>query len=230
MPDPKNIQLQYYTDGTPSVLRKPVVYQALHFYQRSDILYQITVAFCRRFLPKYGDRTVDQMVQAARSTMQNIAEGSSDGASSAEVEIKLLGIARGSNQELLGDYENHIKTHQLNMWWGSNPRADKLHTFCKEHKDVADFAPFLERWSEEEMANCAICLCHMVDRGLTSYIARRDREFVEQGGIRERMTAARMGYRTNQKEEIARLRKELQAAHAEIERLRVMLAASGISG
>ena len=73
MPDPKNIQLQYYPDGTPSVLRK------------------------------------------------------------------------------LGDYENHIKTHQLNMWWGANPCADKLHTFCKEHKGVADFAPFLERWSEEEM-------------------------------------------------------------------------------
>ncbi len=116
MPAPGNIQLQYYADGTPSVLRRPVVYQELYFYKRSDILYQLTVAFCRRFLPKHGDRTVDQMVQAARSTMQNIAEGSSDGASSAEVEIKLLGIARGSNQELLGDYQNHLKTHNLQTW------------------------------------------------------------------------------------------------------------------
>ena len=223
MIDPSKIELQHYADGMPSVLRKAVVYQELYFYKRSEILYQLTVAFCRRFLPKHGDRTVDQMIQAARSTMQNIAEGSSDGASSAEVEIKLLGIARGSNQELLGDYQNHIKTHRLQLWWGTNPRADKLHAFCTEHMDVSDFAPFLDRWSDEEMANCAICLCHMVDKGLASYIAKRDREFVEQGGIRERMTAARQGYRTNQKEEIARLKAELEAANAEIARLKGML-------
>ena len=129
MIDPSKIELQHYADGMPSVLRKAVVYQELYFYKRSEILYQLTVAFCRRFLPKHGDRTVDQMIQAARSKMQNIAEGSSDGASSAEVEIKLLGIARGSNQELLGDYQNHIKTHRLQLWWGTNPRADKLHAF-----------------------------------------------------------------------------------------------------
>lgn len=230
--DYSKIQLQRYADGTPSVLRKPVVYQSLYFYKRSDILYQLTVVFCRRFLPKYGDRTVDQMVQAARSTMQNIAEGSSDGASSAEVEIKLLGIARGSNQELLGDYQNHLKTRELASWWGASPRADKLHAFCTEHTDVADFVPYFERWSEEEMANCAVCLCHMIDKGLATYIAKRDREFVEQGGIRERMTAARLNYRTNQKEEIARLqaelersRSELAAAQAEIARLKAIIAA-----
>lgn len=216
MSTPKNIQLQYYADGTPSVLRKPVVYQALHFYKRSDILYQLTAAYCRRFMPKYGDRTVDQMIQAARSTMQNIAEGSSDGASSAEVEIKLLGIARGSNQELLGDYHNRIKTQQLDEWWGNNPRADKLHSFCKDHMEVADFAPYWDKWTEEEMANCAICLCHMVDKGLSTYIANRDREFVEQGGIRERMTAARQGYRTNQKAEIASLQTEIARLQAEL--------------
>jgi four helix bundle suffix protein len=237
MPAPGNIQLQYYADGTPSVLRRPVVYQELYFYKRSDILYQLTVAFCRRFLPKHGDRTVDQMVQAARSTMQNIAEGSSDGASSAEVEIKLLGIARGSNQELLGDYQNHLKTHNLQTWWGQNPRADKLHAFCTTHMEATDFAPYFERWTEEEMANCAICLCHMVDKGLCSYIAKRDREFVEQGGIRERMTAARLGYRTNQNDEIARLQAEntrlqsdlqtaqaqLRATQAEVARLQAIL-------
>ena len=145
MVDPKNIRLQYHTDGTPSVLRKAVVYQELYFYKRSDILYQLTVAFCRRFLPKYGDRTVDQMVQAARSTMQNIAEGSVDGQTSVEVEIKLLGIAKGSNQELLGDYMNHLRTRELQSWWGSNSRADKLHSFCTEHMSPEDFVPYFER-------------------------------------------------------------------------------------
>ena len=223
MIDPKKVQLQHYADGTPSVLRKTVVYQELYFYKRSDILYQLTVAFCRRFLPKYGDRTVDQMVQAARSTMQNIAEGSVDGQTSVETEIKLLGVAKGSNHELLGDYQNYIKTNGLSEWWGTNSRADKLHLFCKEHTSVEDFSPYLERWTDEEMANCAICLCHMIDRGLTTYIANKDREFVEQGGIRERMTAARVGYRNNQKEEIERLQAELAEARAEIARLKAEL-------
>lgn len=223
MIDPKKVQLQHYADGTPSVLRKTVVYQELYFYKRSDILYQLTVAFCRRFLPKYGDRTVDQMVQAARSTMQNIAEGSVDGQTSVETEIKLLGVAKGSNHELLGDYQNYIKTNGLSEWWGTNSRADKLHLFCKEHTSAVDFSPYLERWTDEEMANCAICLCHMIDRGLTTYIANKDREFVEQGGIRERMTAARVGYRNNQKEEIERLQAELAEARAEIARLKAEL-------
>lgn len=223
MIDPKKVQLQHYADGTPSVLRKTVVYQELYFYKRSDILYQLTVAFCRCFLPKYGDRTVDQMVQAARSTMQNIAEGSVDGQTSVETEIKLLGVAKGSNHELLGDYQNYIKTNGLSEWWGTNSRADKLHLFCKEHTSAEDFSPYLERWTDEEMANCAICLCHMIDRGLTTYIANKDREFVEQGGIRERMTAARVGYRNNQKEEIERLQAELAEARAEIARLKAKL-------
>ena len=73
-------------DGRPSVLRRKVVVEKLGYYRRSDILYQLTVAFCRRFLPKFGDRTVDQMVQAARSTKQNIVEGFSDGQTSFESE------------------------------------------------------------------------------------------------------------------------------------------------
>ena len=230
MTSPKNVILQHRSDGTPSVLRKTVVYQELNFYKRSDILYQLTVVFCRRFLPKYGDRTVDQMVQAARSTMQNIAEGSVDGQTSVETELKLLGIAKGSNHELLGDYQNHLKSHHLNEWWGTNQRFENLHRFCKEHTTVDAYEPFFERWSEEEIANCAICLCHMIDRGLSTYIANRDREFVEQGGIRERMTAARLEFRNDQKAEIARLQaelaatqEELSAAQAEIARLRQLI-------
>ena len=76
MPTPK---LQYSADGTPSVLRRAVNYRTLRFFQRADVLYQLTKVFCKRFLPQYGDRTVDQMVQAARSCKQNIAEGITDG-------------------------------------------------------------------------------------------------------------------------------------------------------
>ena len=90
--------MEYNTKG--QVLKKAVVWKDLYFYRKSDAIYQLTVEFCKRFLPAYGDRTVDQMVQAARSCKQNIVEGFADGRTSAEIELKLLGVARGSNQEL----------------------------------------------------------------------------------------------------------------------------------
>lgn len=98
MPDPKNINLRRYDDGTPSIMRKATVYTDLHFYRKSDVLVQLTKAFCERFLPKHGDRTVDQMVQAARSVKQNIAEGLTDGQTSFETEIKLMGIGYRQRQ------------------------------------------------------------------------------------------------------------------------------------
>lgn len=142
MPNPR---LQYYADGTPSVLKKRTDYTKLRFYQRSDVLYQMTKVFCTRYFPKFGDRTVDQMVQSARSVKQNIVEGFTDGQTSSEVEIKLLGIARGSNQELLEDYMDYLKYNRLLEWRGNNPRFDALHHFCKEHSELADFQPYFER-------------------------------------------------------------------------------------
>ena len=100
---------------------------------------------------------------------------------------------------------------------GKSPRFDDLHTFCLEHSDVEDYRPYFYRFPDEDMANCAICLCHMVDKALSSFIARRDREFVEEGGVRERMMAARLEHRGTQKEVI-----ETQAR--EIERLNALVA------
>ncbi|MCQ2328773.1 MAG: four helix bundle suffix domain-containing protein [Paludibacteraceae bacterium] len=217
--------LQRHSDGTASVLRKAVVYTELRFYQRAEILYQLTVAFCEHFLPKYGDRTVDQMVQAARSTSSNIAEGSSDGQTSVETELKLLGIARGSNLELLNDYTRYLDHHHYVEWHGTNPRFEPLYQFCKGHLNISDYQPYFDKWTDEEFANCAICLCHMIDKGMTSYIAQKDREFVEQGGIRERMTAARMDYRNNTKKELDALRAENTALKAEVAALKAEVAA-----
>lgn len=215
--DPKNIELQRYADGIPSVLRKKTVYTDLHFYRKSDVLVQLTKAFCDRFLPKYGDRTVDQMVQAARSIKQNIAEGFTDGQTSFEVEIKLLGIAKGSNQELLEDYQDYLKHHGMTEWAESNmSRFNALRNFCKEYSDDNAYRPYYQRWTDEEMANCAICLCHMVDRAMTTFIEKRDREFVEQGGIRERMTAARLDRRGTQKDIIAAQEREIAALKAQV--------------
>ena len=110
MAEQKKIPLEYRA-GRPSVFRKATCWQGLNFFKRSEILYQLTIVFCRRFLPCRGDRMVDQMTQAARSTKQNIIEGFADGQTSFESEIKLLGVARGSNQELLADYHDYLVAH-----------------------------------------------------------------------------------------------------------------------
>ena len=209
-PHPKNIPLSRYSDGTPSVMRKSTVYKELHFFRKSDVLVQLTKAFCHRFLPHYGDRTVDQMIQAARSIKQNIAEGFTDGQTSFETEIKLLGIAKGSNQELLEDYQDYLKQHNLPEWAKTNiPRYDDMRTFCRDHSDEIHYRPYFYRWTDEEMVNVAICLCHMVDKAMTSFLAKRDREFVEEGGIRERMTAARLDMRATQKQIISQQEQEI---------------------
>ena len=99
---------------TKDVLRRNTKYTDLHFYQKTDAIFQLTYIFCKRFLPKYGDRTVDQMVQAARSSKQNIVEGIEDGNTSTEMELKLLNVARGSLRELREDYEDFVHTRGLN--------------------------------------------------------------------------------------------------------------------
>lgn len=238
MPDPSKIHLERYNDGTPSILRKATVYTQLAFYQKSDVLVQLTKSFCERFLPRYGDRTVDQMVQAARSVKQNIAEGLTDGQTSFEVEVKLLGIAKGSNQELLEDYLDYIKHNSLGEWAETNKkRFDSLRKFCREHSKNEDFRPYYNVWTDEEMCNTAICLCHMVDKALTTFISKRDREFVEEGGIRERMTAARLDRRGTQKQiiesqaqEIERLKAQVASLQRELAQLSRGSRDSGISG
>lgn len=198
-----------------SVLRKQTNWKNLWFYQKTVVLYQMTYAFTRRFLPAYGDRTVDQMVQAARSGKQNIVEGSADGVTSMEMELKLLNAARGSIQELLEDYEDYLPAHRLEKWTVGHPRYDRMLSYCREHNNLEDYEPFFEIWTAEESANIAITLCRMVDKMMSTYQQKKEQEFITEGGIRERMTAARLGYRTNQRETIEQLTRELEALKQE---------------
>lgn len=91
-----------------------------------------------------------------------------------------------------------------------------MRKFCREHSDERDYHPFFSKWTDEEMANLAICLCHMVDKAMTSFIAKRDREFVEEGGVRERMAAARLDMRGTQKQIIAQQEKEIAMLKSKI--------------
>ena len=217
------------TDDSPEekkVLRQQTNWQDLYFYQKATVLYQLTFTFAERYLRR-GDRTVDQMVQAARSGKQNIVEGAADGVTSMEMEIKLLNAARGSLKELREDYEDYILSRHLTFWKQGHPRFDSMVQFCRTHNRLDDYQPFFNRWGDEEMANIALTLCHMTDKMMITYSKRLEKTFIEEGGIRERMTAARLGYRTNQRQEVERLQRELSAAQrriaeleAEITRLR----------
>jgi len=199
----------------PRILKNQTHWEGLYYYRKSVVLYQMTVAFCRRFLPARGDRTVDQMVQAARSGKQIIVEGLADGVTSTEMELKLLNVARASLKELKEDYLDYLAAHGLPRWEPGHPRYDALLAFCRKHNDLPDYEPHFGVWTDEETANCALSLCHMVDKMLSTTLAKKERDFAENGGIRERMTAVRLGRRGTQNEEIAALRARLAALEAE---------------
>lgn len=201
-------------------LRKQTRWENLWFYQKTVVLYQMTVVFCRRFLKPYGDRTVDQMIQAARSGKQNIVEGSADGVTSTAMESSLLNAARGSIKELKEDYLDYIGSHKLALWTSGHARYGAMQDFCRQHNHIEDYEPFFERWSDEEMANAAVTLCCMVDTMMQTYLRNKEEEFVTQGGIKERMTAARLGYRTSEREALAEARCQIQELSDEIARLR----------
>lgn len=202
------------------VLKKQTVWEQLWFYRKAVVLYQMTYAFTSRFLPRHGDRTVDQMVQAARSGKQNIVEGSADGMTSTEMELKLLNVARASIKELREDYEDFIISRRLERWTAGHGRYDRLLKFCRKHNDLGDYEPYFNRWTAEEMANTALTLCHMIDKMMISYQKKKEREFITEGGIRERMTAARLGYRNQQKEIISSQQQEIARLKNEIEELK----------
>ncbi len=192
----------------PRVLQNEVPVRNLYFYQKTEVAYALTFHFIKRFLPAKGDRTVDQMLQAARSGKQNIIEGLADGITSTEMQLKLLNIARSSLKELRADYEDYLQTRHLTVWNTQHPRYDEMLQFCRNHNLVADYEPFFSKWNDEELCNIALTLLHMTDRMMKTYLTALDKQFVTQGGIKERMYAARTGYRKGQEEELKRLCEE----------------------
>ena len=195
-------------DIIPSVLKQQANWDALFFYQKSDVIYQLTFAFCDRFIHLYKDRTRDQVIQAARSCKQNIVEGLADGVTSTEMQLKLLNVARASLKETREDFEDYLKSRHLLFYRKGEDRYDKMLSYCRYHNKLEDYEPFFSKWSDEEMCNCAITLCHMVDKMLMSFLAKLDREFVTEGGIKERMYKARTGYRQKQDERLMQLEEE----------------------
>ncbi len=194
-------------------------YRHLRVYHVAEALYDLTYLFCSRFLSAYKDRTVDQMVQAARSGKQNIAEGNQAAATSSETEIKLTNVAKASIEELLTDYEDYLRTRQLPQWDASHPRFDAMRNWAQSGDFLNSFSEKAQKMSDEEMANLAITLCHQIIYMLTHLLKTMQQRFVTQGGIKERMYAARTGYRQTEIAEIDRLRQENIALRQRITQL-----------
>ena len=188
-----------------SIFRSVPKWQDLHFYQKSEVLYQMTVVFCERFLPKHGDRTVDQMVQAARSGKQNIVEGSEDGKTSTAMEVNLLNVARASIGELRQDYDDFLKARHLKVWSPADERFQPMQDFTKAHNALGDYEDYFQHWTAEEMANVGLTLCYQVDAMMNRYLKGVEDVFIKEGGVKERMHKARTDYRRQQDEHLAEL-------------------------
>ena len=199
-------------------LRRQANYEDLFFYKKTDVLYQLTFAFTTRFL-KANDRTVDQMKQAARSGKQNIAEGCADGVSSTEMEIRLINVARASIKELKEDYEDYLTARNLCKWDDRHPRFADMLAYCRTHNKLEDFSGMFSKASDEELANLALTLCRQVDKMMTTYLAQLEQTFIEEGGIKERMTAARLGRRQTQNETIEAQAHEIEQLKERIKQL-----------
>jgi four helix bundle suffix protein len=173
-------------------------YRKLLSYQRAEIVYDATVRFCARFLDR-RDRTVDQMVQAARSGKQNIIEGSMASGTSKETEIKLTNVARASLEELLADYQDFLRTRDLPLWGKDAPRARQTRELSRgTHVSYATYASHVEKGDPETAANTIICLVHQANYLLDQQIRKLEQAFVAEGGLRERMTRARLAERARQ--------------------------------
>lgn len=166
-------------------------YQKLFSYKKAEIIYDGTVYFCNRFFSKY-DRTKEQMIQAARSGKQNIAEGSMFSATSKEAEIKLTNVARSSLEELLNDYRDFLRTHKYSEWHKDHPYAKRLRELNRDRDANYDtFKKGIEHENPEISANVLIGLTKVAKYLLTKQIAKLEQEFLNEGGIRERMAKSR---------------------------------------
>lgn len=174
-------------------------YEDLAVFKIARCIYAITFHFAHRFLQK-GDRTIDQMIQAARSGKQNIAEGSKDAMTSKEMELKLTNVAKGSMQELLQDYQDYLMLRQLKQWDRNDPRAIQTRAFCRNHNNPEDYQSRMPSRSDETIANIAITMIHQYDYLITRLIETQKRRFLAEGGIKEEMYRARLAARNGKQQ------------------------------
>lgn len=190
------------SDRSTNRLRASGGYRDLRSFQAATVVYDATVAFCERFVDKRS-RTVDQMVQAARSGRQNIAEGSRASATSTQTELRLVNVARASLDELLLDYEDFLRQKGHRQWAKDDPEARAVRELGRLHRpdpsDPADsfgpYKPWLAHHDPAVVANAMLCLIHQTNYLLDHQIAGLERDFIQRGGYSEQLAAARIAER-----------------------------------
>ncbi len=165
-------------------------YKKLPSYQKTDVIFQITSYFCEHYIAR-GDRTRDQMIQAARSGKQNIIEGCAASATSAKTEIKLINVAKASLNELLEDYEDYLKTHDKPQWQPGSAEFEAMRRLGRTHNEARIFLDMIATRPPETIANMAIILINQADYMLFRQLERLSKDFVEEGGFSEKMSRLR---------------------------------------
>ena len=180
---------------TDSFLPKKGNYRELLSYRKAEIVYDITFRFTKKFLRR-GDRTIDQMVQAARSGKQNIAEGAKAAKTSTEMELKLTNVARASLEELLIDFQDYLRVRDHATWDKDSKQALFVRKLGRSPDETCEtYQEFVDTRSDDVVANIALCLVHQANYLLDQQIRRLETDFVKTGGIKEQMYQARMKHR-----------------------------------
>ena len=170
-------------------------YRELLSFQKAEVIYDITFRFAHKHLAK-SDRTIDQKVQSARSGKKNILEGSKASKTSKESELFLTGVARSSLEELLDDYLDFLRARDLAVWDKDSKEALYVRRLGTRKPQTFElYREFVRTRPPETVANIAICLIHQANMLLDRQITRLQKDFVQQGGLKERMSRARREYR-----------------------------------
>ena len=172
------------------IVKRKGNYRDLLCYCKAETIYDITYLFANKFF-KSSDRTIDQMVQAARSGKQNIIEGYAASVTSVETELKLLNVAKSSLKELLADYEDYLRTHNLEQWSEDSEKFKKAQQLGKEHNDSEFWMEIVATRNDETIANIAIILLNQADYLLYRFMEKVVDKFEKKGGIREQLSRLR---------------------------------------
>lgn len=191
---PKNSQ-KNNMPGNDKFLSPLGDYKNLIAFKKSECIYDITLYFVEHYLPMIGDRTVDQMKQAARSGKQNIAEGNETGTTSMEACIKLVNVAKASLKELQEDYEDYLRNHGNQIWDVDSQQCRNARQWCKDHSEPADYQRVCQLRDDITLANVALVLIHQTDFLLRRLLEKLKKDFLENGGIKEQMSQARRNWR-----------------------------------
>jgi len=173
-------------------------YRELKSFQQAELVYDATVKFCKRFIDPRS-RTHDQMVQAARSGRQNIAEGSQASGTSKKFELKLVSVARASLEELLLDYEDFLRQRGFRLWGKDYPTAKVVRQLAYEsNRSYLTYSSYVEKAAPEVAANTVICLIHQTNYLLDQQLRQLEKAFLHEGGFTERLYKARTTARKKQ--------------------------------